>query len=155
MFEISITMSMKIINSRLQLHLPGANELCNGLVPNKNVSSHYPTTSFDTIWQLGHNALPHPSQTKVQTKITDNIFSNVNVTNETSALVENFHKVLSNRIFFMTINIRWEGGCVPNRWQLANTERCCYNAVNFLPNPHNRYPIARPSGWAMRCLLWF
>ena len=31
------------------------------------------------------------------------------------------------------------------------TVRCRYNAINFLPNPHNRYPIARPWG----CLLWF
>ena len=26
------------------------------------------------------------------------------------------------------------------------TLRCRYNAVNFLPNPHNGHPLARPSG---------
>ena len=34
------------------------------------------------------------------------------------------------------------------------TVRCRYNAVNFLQNPHNRHPIARPWGWGMGCLLW-
>ena len=29
---------------------------------------------------------------------------------------------------------------------------CRYKAVNFLPNLHNRHPIARP--WGMGCLLW-
>ena len=33
------------------------------------------------------------------------------------------------------------------RW---NTVQCCYNAVSFLPNPHNIHPIARVMG----CLLW-
>ena len=32
--------------------------------------------------------------------------------------------------------------------------QCWYNAVNFLPNPHNRHPTACPWGWAMGCLLW-
>ena len=27
---------------------------------------------------------------------------------------------------------------------ICNTVRCRYNAVNFLQNPHNRHPIARP-----------
>ena len=31
------------------------------------------------------------------------------------------------------------------------TKRCRYNAVNFLPNPHNKHSIARP---CMGCLLW-
>ena len=31
---------------------------------------------------------------------------------------------------------------------------CCYNTVNFLTNPHNRHPIARPSGRGMGCHLW-
>ena len=35
------------------------------------------------------------------------------------------------------------------------TVQCRYNAVNFLENPYNRHPIARPSGRAMGCLLWF
>ena len=30
-----------------------------------------------------------------------------------------------------------------------DTVRCHYNAVNFLPNPHNRHPIARPWGWGL------
>ena len=30
--------------------------------------------------------------------------------------------------------------------------RCRYNVVSFLPNPHNRHPIARP--WGTGCLLW-
>ena len=34
------------------------------------------------------------------------------------------------------------------------TVRCRYNAVNFLQNPHNRHPIAHPSGRDMGCLLW-
>ena len=29
-----------------------------------------------------------------------------------------------------------------------------YHVVNFLPNPHNRHPIAHPWGWDMGCLLW-
>ena len=32
------------------------------------------------------------------------------------------------------------------------TVRCRYNAVNFLHNPHDRHPIARPWGRAMGCL---
>ena len=35
------------------------------------------------------------------------------------------------------------------------TVQCRYNAVNFLENPHNRHPIARPWGRGMGCLLWF
>ena len=31
------------------------------------------------------------------------------------------------------------------------TRRCRYNAVNFLPNPHKRHPIARPWGQGMGC----
>ena len=27
---------------------------------------------------------------------------------------------------------------------LLHTVQCRYNAVNFLPNPHNRHPIGRP-----------
>ena len=34
------------------------------------------------------------------------------------------------------------------------TVRCCYNAVNFLLNSHNRHPIAHPWGRGMGCLLW-
>ena len=30
----------------------------------------------------------------------------------------------------------------------------CYNAINFIPNPHSRHPIARPWGRGMGCLLW-
>ena len=37
---------------------------------------------------------------------------------------------------------------------MLNTVRCRYNAVYFLQNPHNRHPIARPWGRAMRYLLW-
>ena len=41
----------------------------------------------------------------------------------------------------------------------ANTVRCRYNAVNFLKNPHNRHPIARPWGevWGVCCEfeVWF
>ena len=32
--------------------------------------------------------------------------------------------------------------------------RCRYNAVNFLPNPHNRHPIACLWGRDMGCPLW-
>ena len=35
------------------------------------------------------------------------------------------------------------------------TVRCRYNAVNFLPNPHEIHPIARPLGRGMVCNLWF
>ena len=35
-----------------------------------------------------------------------------------------------------------------------HTVGCRYNAINFLQNPHNRHPIARTWGRAMRCLLW-
>ena len=35
-----------------------------------------------------------------------------------------------------------------------NTMRRCYNTVKFLPNPHNRHPIAHPRGLHMGCLLW-
>ena len=33
------------------------------------------------------------------------------------------------------------------------TVQCCYNAVNFLPNPHKRHPIACPLGevWDVFC----
>ena len=31
---------------------------------------------------------------------------------------------------------------------------CRYNRVNFLHNPHNRHPIARPWGRGVGCLLW-
>ena len=41
------------------------------------------------------------------------------------------------------------------RWRITNTVRCLYNAVNFLQNPHNRHPIARPWGRDMGCLLRF
>ena len=34
------------------------------------------------------------------------------------------------------------------------TAQCCYNTVHFLPNPHKRHPIARPSERAMGCVLW-
>ena len=34
------------------------------------------------------------------------------------------------------------------------TVQCCYNAVNFLQNTHNRRPIAHPRGWGMGCFLW-
>ena len=44
--------------------------------------------------------------------------------------------------------------CVNYYWQW-NTVRCCYNMVNFLQNPHNRHPIARPSERDMGRLLWF
>ena len=37
---------------------------------------------------------------------------------------------------------------------IVNTVWCCYNAVNFLKNSHNRHPIARPWGRGMGCLLW-
>ena len=29
-----------------------------------------------------------------------------------------------------------------------------HNAVNFLPNPHKRFPIAHPWGRGVGCLLW-
>ena len=32
--------------------------------------------------------------------------------------------------------------------------RCCYNAVNFLQNPHKRHPIARPLGRGMGYILF-
>ena len=35
------------------------------------------------------------------------------------------------------------------------TVRCRYNTFNFLRNPHQRQPIARPLGRDMGCLLWF
>ena len=40
------------------------------------------------------------------------------------------------------------------------TVRCHYNAVAFLPNSHNRHPIARPQGRGMGCFfvslkVWF
>ena len=35
-----------------------------------------------------------------------------------------------------------------------HTKRCL-NAVDFLPNPDNRHPIARPWRREMGCLLWF
>ena len=35
-----------------------------------------------------------------------------------------------------------------------NTVQCHYNAVNFIPNPHNRLPVARPWGRGMGCQLW-
>ena len=31
-----------------------------------------------------------------------------------------------------------------NYKMFSNTVNCRYNAVNFLPNPHNSHPIARP-----------
>ena len=34
------------------------------------------------------------------------------------------------------------------------TVLCCYSAVNFPPNIHERHPIAGPSGRGMGCLLW-
>ena len=34
------------------------------------------------------------------------------------------------------------------------TARCRYNTVIFFQYPHNRHPIARPSGRGMGCLLW-
>ena len=34
------------------------------------------------------------------------------------------------------------------------TVQCRYKAVNFLTNIHKRYPIARPLGRGMGCLLW-
>ena len=37
---------------------------------------------------------------------------------------------------------------------LFGTVRCRYKAVHFLPNPHKRYPIARPWGRGMGCLMW-
>ena len=36
-----------------------------------------------------------------------------------------------------------------------HTVRCRYNAVNFLPSPHEIHPIARPLGRGMVCNLWF
>ena len=36
----------------------------------------------------------------------------------------------------------------------VNTVRYRYNTVNCLQNTRNRYPIARPQGRAMGCLLW-
>ena len=36
---------------------------------------------------------------------------------------------------------------------VENTERCCYNAVNFLPHSHKIHPIACPLGRAMGCIL--
>ena len=32
--------------------------------------------------------------------------------------------------------------------------RCHYNMVSFLPNPHNRHPIAALWVWTVGCLLW-
>ena len=32
------------------------------------------------------------------------------------------------------------------------TEQCHYDTVNFLPNPHDRHPIAHLWGWYMGCL---
>ena len=37
----------------------------------------------------------------------------------------------------------------------ASTVRCRYNAVNFLPNPHEIHPIACPLGRGIVCNLWF
>ena len=37
----------------------------------------------------------------------------------------------------------------------ASTVRYRYNAVNFLPNPHEIHPIVRPLGRGMVCNLWF
>ena len=37
----------------------------------------------------------------------------------------------------------------------GNTVRRHYNAVDFLPNPHKKHPLARSLGWDMRCNLWF
>ena len=48
------------------------------------------------------------------------------------------------------------GIILPSYFTLVrNTMQCRYNAVHFLPNPHNRHPIARPWGRGMGCLLWF
>ena len=35
-----------------------------------------------------------------------------------------------------------------------STVRCRYNAINFLPHPHNRRSIVHPGGRVMGCLLW-
>ena len=32
--------------------------------------------------------------------------------------------------------------------------QCRYDAVNFLQNPHKRYPIARPGELGMGCRSW-
>ena len=37
---------------------------------------------------------------------------------------------------------------------LQYTVRCRSNAVDFLQNPHNRHPIARPWGRGTGCLFW-
>ena len=36
-----------------------------------------------------------------------------------------------------------------------HTVRCRYNAANFLQNPHNRHPIARPGGVCFDFNIWF
>ena len=39
--------------------------------------------------------------------------------------------------------------------QQKNTERCRYNAVNFLENPHNRHPVGRPGCNIYGCHTFF
>ena len=38
---------------------------------------------------------------------------------------------------------------------IGKTMQCRYNAANFLQNPHNGHPIARPWGRDVGSLLWF
>ena len=38
-------------------------------------------------------------------------------------------------------------------WEISYTIRCHSNGVNFLPNSHNRHPIAHPWGSDIGCLL--
>ena len=61
--------------------------------------------------------------------------------------------------FTVTWTSLWQSYSFPNRKKIiwrrwVRTARCRYKAVNFLLNPHNRHPIARPRGRDMGCLLW-
>ena len=40
-------------------------------------------------------------------------------------------------------------------WSICSSihRHCHYSTINFLPNPHNRHPIAHPSRRAMGCVL--
>ena len=42
-----------------------------------------------------------------------------------------------------------------HKYRRLSTVRCRYNAIIFLPAPHQRHPIARPLGQGMGWFLWF